>query len=384
MSDGMMKGSSCPTFRLSLLCGGRLSSSRIKLFVMKHYSRSLAAVVLGVFTLAGAQGGASIISLAMPPPGGDGHSALQSGTAMATGVASAWHNPALLANLGKATGSHIHFASVEQELNLGESQQFSGVALVYPGLGNDLGIAVYRNKIDLGGSFTNGESVYGLAAGVGFVHIMSLGLAAKYYQSEIGVAEAKGWAFDVGLAASRRYRPAGELPAFDVMPSVGIALRNLGSEVSYGDPELSDPLPRTWSNGAGLEINFADAVQVTFAGDFEKEVHRRARWSDPWQKSYAYTASLLGFRYGEAWLRDPAGERFEKHVMREFEFNFQRLMKVRERVASGDFKSATAETAARIPGTNVRANPRFVIGKREITSGGVRSGENATYFSLSL
>lgn len=351
---------------------------------MKRYPRIFAAVLLGVFTMAGAQGGAGVITLVAPPPGGDGHSALQSGTALATGVASAWHNPALLAGLHKETESSIHFAYAEQDMVFGANQGFSGVALAYPGSRSDLGIAVYRNRIDFGGPLSDGESVYGLAAGVGLARIVSVGLAAKYYQSEIGTGEAKGWAFDFGVASSKRYRPLGEIPSFEVVPSVGIALRNLGSDVSYGDPALSDPLPRFWSNGVGLQVDHADMLRITLAYDLEHPVHRRAEWSDPWQKTYGYTASLLGLRYGRSWLRDPGGERFERHVMREFEFNFQRWMKVWERVSSGDYRSASTEGVARIPGTNLRANPRFVIGKREIESGGIREGLEGWYFSLSL
>lgn len=351
---------------------------------MKRHSGFLAVVVLGAAAMAGAQGGKPLV-LAMPPPGGDGHGALQSGTALASGVAGAWYNPALLANLGKATGAYIHFASAVQDLSPGGEQNFSGAAVVYPGIGTDLGIAVYRNWTDAGDVvFPDEESVYGLAAGVGLGRIVNVGLAAKYYQSEIGMGEAKGWAFDVGLAASKRHRPVGGVPAFEVTPSVGIALRNLGADVWYVDPEVSDPLPRAWSNGLGLKVDYADAVQITLAYDLEHEVHRHAEWSDPWQKTYGYTASLLGFRYGQSWLRDPVGERFERHVMREFEFNFQRWMKVWERVASGDYRSASTESVARIPGTNLRANPRIVVGKREIASGDVRAGLEGWYFSLSL
>lgn len=345
------------------------------------------AMVLGAFTMVSAQGGAGVITLAMPPPGGDGHSALQSGTAMATGVASAWHNPALLANLGKTTGSYIHFATARQDLVGDDGQRFSGAAVVYPGLGTDLGIAVYRNTTDFGVVLPDQsraeESVYGLAAGVGLSRFLSLGLAAKYYRSDMGAARADGWAFDVGMAASKRYRPIGEIPAFEVMPSAGIALRNLGSDAEYADPEASDPLPRTWSNGLGVQVDHADIVQITLAYDLERPVPRRAQWNDPWTQRYGYTASVFGFRFGHSWLRDPGGELFERHVMQEYEFNFQRVMKVLTRLAEGDFTRASTEEVAVLPGTKLRINPRFVVGRREIASGR-REGWDATYFSVSL
>lgn len=354
---------------------------------MKRSFRIFAAVILGTTALAAAQGGAGVITLAMPPPGGDGHSALQSGTAVATGVASAWYNPALLAGLGKTTGSHIHFASAKQDLVANTDQDFSGVAVVYPGFGGDLGIAVYRNVIDMGivlpDQLPAEEAVYGLAAGVGLSGFLSAGLAAKYYRSDLGAARADGWAFDLGLASSTRYRPVEEVPSFEVSPRVGVALRNLGAEVWYVDPENSDPLPRTWSNGAGFQLDYADLAQITLAYDLERDVHRRAEWNDPWTKAYGYTASLFGFRYGRSWLRDPGEGFFERQVMQEYEFNFQRVMKVLARLADKDFTSASTAEAAVIPGTKLRINPRFVVGRREIVSG-IRDGWDAKYFSLSL
>lgn len=357
---------------------------------MRRLSRLVAAVLLATFTLAAAQGAAAVVTLEASPPAGDGHAALQSGSAIPAGVASAWYNPALLAKLRTSTGSNIHFTASEQDLIFSNKQDFSGVAIMYPGTRYDLGIAVFRNAIEFAPGNSeppsperDGESVYGLAAGMGVSRFLSVGLAVKYYQSEIGTAEATGWAFDAGLVASQRVHPLKKLPSLDVTPSLGVALRNLGPEAWYVDPEMSDPLPHTWSNGLGLQIDFADAAQITFAGDLEKPVHRHARWSDPWQKTYGYTASVLGFRYGAGWLRNPAGERFEKHVMREFEFNFQRLMKVWDRVATGDFRSESSQTVAVIPGTRVRANPRIVVGRREIVSG-TRTGQDALYFSVSL
>src|SRR5690606_28057348 len=123
--------------------------------------------------------------------------------------------------------------------------------------------AVYRNALDLGTSYPpgptayrSGESVYGLAAGVGVARFLSVGLAAKFYQSEIGTGDAAGWAFDAGLAASKTWRPWPAVQALAITPSLGVALRNLGPEVWYVDPDTSDPLPRTWSNGVGLQLGF--------------------------------------------------------------------------------------------------------------------------------
>lgn len=353
---------------------------------MKRILFALTVVVTVGLSLSRAQEGP--ITLAMPPPGGDGHAALQTGVAIPAGVASAWYNPALLAGLRTSTGSNIHLSTSSQDLILENAQDFSAVAVVYPGLKHDFGIAVYRNTLDIRNAthpavVDDGESVYGLAAGVGVARFLSVGLAAKFYHSEIGMGDAAGWAFDAGLAASKTGRPWPAVQALAITPSLGVALRNLGPEVWYVDPDMSDPLPRTWSNGVGLQLGFADLVEVSLGYDGDREVHRHASWSDSWTRTYGYTAGVLGFRVGTGWLKDPDGQLDERHSMREYEFNLTQLRTVWARLQARDFTSAGPVVGTRIPGTRVWANPRFVIGQREIVSGR-RTGRDAWYFSVSL
>jgi hypothetical protein len=354
---------------------------------MNRNLKILAATVVMGWSLTSAQGGAAIVTLTMPPAG-DGHSALHTGAAIPSGLASAWYNPALLAGLRVSTGSNIHITASHQDLIASTQQDFSGMAVVYPGLGSDFGIAIYQNSIDFGESIPpdgsrDGESVYGLAAGFGVARALSLGLAAKYYRSELGTASSDGWAFDGGLLASEVMRPLKGLPSFETKPSIGMAIRNFGSDAWYVDPSMSDPLPRTWSNGLGLEVAFADIVHVTIGHDWDREIHRRSDWSDSWIRTYGYTASILGFRYGSGRHNDHEGGRNERHVMREYEFNLERVLRVLGRLQERDVISASKPSAGRIPGTGLRANPRLVVGSREIVSG-ARDGQDSWYFSVSL
>ena len=65
---------------------------------MRPIFRSAALTLLSA-ALASAQGGSAIITLIMPPPGGEGFSMLQDGGPFANGAVAAYYNPALLADL---------------------------------------------------------------------------------------------------------------------------------------------------------------------------------------------------------------------------------------------------------------------------------------------
>jgi hypothetical protein len=359
---------------------------------MTPFFRVPLALAILTASSAFAQGGSAIISLEIPPAG-DGHGALQTGAAIPSGVASAWYNPALLPGLKSATGSAVHTVVSREDIFIpGAGLDFVGVAAIMPLLGTDVGIALYRSALDFGGypptDSSDTETVHGLAAGFAVMKALDVGMAVKRYHSEIGTAESNGWAFDVGVASITRLRPFADLASLEIAPSLGMVVQNLGPDAWYVDPEQSDPLPTTWRSAAGIELDFADFLRIAVSHDWEKAVHRRASWSDSWQRTYGISASLLGLRYGTGWLKDPDGGRDERHEALEYELNFKRLRRVVHRVSAGDFVSSgetlnVGSTLGGRQGVLRDVNPRLVVGIREIIAGG-RTGQDTWYFALSL
>lgn len=374
-----------------------------------------------------AQGGGAIITLVMPPPAGDGYSALQSGGAVPAGAASVYYNPALLSGLQQATGSQIHFAHSEQALlpalDLPDDmrQDFTGVSFVIPGSrGFDFGVGLYRNRIDFGPNLAASgdsgaapfgalETVHGLGFGLRLGLPVSVGGAVKYYDSDLGSfvdssggsrrADATGWAFDLGILALHRFEPLAfrNFRSLAVTPSAGLTWANLGADAWYVDPDESDPLPQTLRTSLGLRLELLDVLEFTAGADWEKETFSRTRFSD-WgeepTRTRGYSVSVLGFRYFEGTLRDRSGGRHETHQsIFAYEFNALQAYRVWNRARKGDVNGSSASMEegypfrqVRILGVSYRANPRFEIGRREIRSydNGIRDGQEAWYFSLSI
>jgi hypothetical protein len=359
---------------------------------MKNSLQILAASGLLCFSLSSAQGGAGVITLALPPAG-DGYSSLQTGAAIPSGVASAWYNPALITGLKQAKGSTVSFLTSDENWFLPHSRLVhQGVAVSFDAWEQELGLALYRTNFEFGGyppdSTWLQESVYGLALGSSLNAYLDAGLTIKYFHSDFLTATASGWAFDFGFASSHRARLIDELQSLEVTPSVASVIQNLGADVSYADPFLTDPLPRTWRNAVGLSVDFADVLRITAGHDWDREVHSRSEWSEPWRRTYGVHASFLALNYGYAWLKDRGGERDEQHRVTELEFDLARVRRVVHRMATRDFTSPSeklnvSSAISGAPKFLQGANVRLVFGKREIESG-IRHGQDAWYFSLAL
>lgn len=113
--------------------------------------KRIATIVFAAWMSAQARGGSAIITLVSPPPGGEGSSALQTGSAFADGAAAMYYNPAALPELGRGTGSQFHFTHSRQDLlpmlQLPDlKQDFEGLSGVLPDpkRGTDLGIGPPR------------------------------------------------------------------------------------------------------------------------------------------------------------------------------------------------------------------------------------------------
>ncbi len=380
-------------------------------------------VMLGA-CLAHAQGGSAIITLTMPPPGGEGYSMLQDGGLFADGAVSAYYNPALLADLERNTGSQLHFANSHQDLlpvlRFDDiTHQFTGLAglLPDPVHGTDLGVGFFRNHVEFGENpvlnregeivdyLDSRETVWGAAVGLRLGMPVSLGVAAKFFDSyltdyflssgERKRARASGWAFDIGMLANPRLSPAASLglPWMEFAPSLSVSLKNMGSDAFYVDAEQADPLPRKLDLGFGIQARFFDAVDFEAATTQQKEIHRRASWGLAPVYINGYSISILCVRFSEAWLKDDVGKRDERHEGWALELDMLRLHRIWRRLATRDFTSPPAALDKGYPfawtkvlGIPFRANPRLIFGRRKIDGRdkGVREGQEAVFMSLSL
>lgn len=383
--------------------------------------RSITIAILIALAAAGpeafAQGGSAIITLIMPPPGGEGYTALQSGAALPQGAASLYYNPALLSDLERSTGSQLFYSRSRQTLlpvlKLKDlTHEFQGFAAVAPDPegGTDMAIGVFRNHVNFGKNtltdesgedvreFNSSETVYGLGTAIRLGIPVSVGGTIKYYESHLadgldGAEPGIGWAFDLGLLVNPRFLPPGEdFAAASFTPSLGLAMKNLGPDVFYKDPLESDPIPRTYTAAIALTGEALDMIQVVAGIDLDQEWTRRSRNWDPVRTS-GFSISFLSYRYGIGWLEDRPGRRDETHISHSLEYNPLRMYRVIRRIESGDFSSPSRDLEKGFPfarsslwGAPFRFNPRITVGVREIKShdNGIREGQKAFFAGFSI
>jgi hypothetical protein len=367
-----------------------------------------AAALLFAWACSWAQSSA-IVSLILPPPGGDGYAALQAGGAFPTGAASMYYNPALLAELERSTGSQVHFSQSWQDilpvLNIKDlDQAFWGLALAAPDpRGFDVGVGFFRNRAHFGtlgpdSDLLPGESVQALGLGLRLGLPISVGGTAKFYHSRFRPGDegySYGWAFDLGLLVQPRIYPLGfwNLRSLELIPALGITQQNLGPDATYSSLERSDPLPTTLRHSLGITLRFADLVEFSAGEDLELENHWRADASWEANAVRGFSIHALGYRFSQSFLDDPTGGRSERHTAHAFEFNLAQVFRLTRRLQDLDFASPSKKLDRRHPigtvsalGLRYRANPRLVFGTREIEARdfGIRQGQKALFWSLSL
>ncbi len=103
----------------------------------------------------------------------------------------------------------------------------------------------------------------------------ALGLTAKYLYSnlasgqivrELTISSATSFAADLSMT----YRNKLKVSGYPSHLTVGLALTNIGSKVTYTDNDLKDFLPANMGLGAALEMDFDDYNTMTFALDLNK------------------------------------------------------------------------------------------------------------------
>ncbi len=103
----------------------------------------------------------------------------------------------------------------------------------------------------------------------------SAGLTAKYMYSNLAAGQAIGntpinaasaFAVDVSFT----YKKAGNMTAYGSEWTIGGALTNLGSKITYTGSQFKDFLPSNMGLGAGLLLNFDDFNSMSFHLDVNK------------------------------------------------------------------------------------------------------------------
>jgi hypothetical protein len=372
-------------------------------------SAFLASTALG-------QGGSAVITLVMPPPGGEGFTALQSGAALAEGATAAYYNPAALAELHRSTGTSFGTTFSRQDLlpglrlsDLYQEFQAADVVFADPEGGADLGVGMFRNYTSFGWNtpadparkpYRSDETVWGLATGVRLGFWLSLGLSAKFIDSRLGRGGpdsspgdglSRSFAFDLGVLAMPRFRAPDGFPIpFTLTPSAGIALANLGPDVFYVDAAQSDPVPRTLTGALALSAQAWDLAAVTGQVQAAQEWTWRSDRLSPVYES-GIMARLLFLEAGIAYLNDHAGNRRERLSSFGFVFDWAAQARALERLGTGNWTRPSAADYPSGPrwkpfGAKVLLNPRFNLGRREIHAphGWIRDGQTSWYASFSM
>lgn len=353
----------------------------------------------------------------MPPPGGDGYNALQTGGAFAEDASSLYYNPAAVAGLERSTGSRFHTTYSRQdllpEINISDFyQDFFGAAVIFADRkhGFDVGIELFRNHINFGKSpiisdsnsnqppssfFNSSEAVYGLGAAIRLGTPISIGGTLKFYDSRLSpgdVGRATGLAFDWGILVNPTIHPLLQygVKSLDITPSIGLSWLNLGDSVHYGSSSYHDPLPKTLRAAIGAQIRFFELAEFSMGRDAEVPLFVNESVRSP-TITYGYSLGFFGLRWSEGKLEDPLGDRFERHYGVAYEFNLLQWHRLAARMQSGDLHSSTGELDTAHPYPGVRlfgalrpVNPRVVVGRRWIEGNGLRDDQKAWYFSLSL
>jgi hypothetical protein len=129
----------------------------------------------------------------------------------------------------------------------------------------------------------------------------SAGLGFQFLRSDLGVADANGWAFDLGvnrvnLFPSLTFQVVGEVgPALQTFQTpdktaglnIGLALLNAGPHIAYIDPDQADPIPQRLRLGILYQVISSPLISLQGLFDFEKElVYWNGEEYDPFYKAW--------------------------------------------------------------------------------------------------
>jgi len=238
----------------------------------------LAAVSLLVFSSpALAVSGAGAIALEFPI--GARYNALgEAGTALAQDVTAMWWNPGAFAFATGAGKSNKRVHAMQSKLvpDLADdialywggyaANSFGGtfgVSMTYLSMGsqeatNDAGEVI--------GTFDSNSWAFGMTYGTRITHNLGVGMTVKYFRDNLAPDEFTQ--DQVGGSGSTFAVDAGVLwkvPA--IKSNIGVAISNLGPNITHVDADQSDPLPRKMTVGVAHSVYQSDIMSLLLVGD---------------------------------------------------------------------------------------------------------------------
>lgn len=238
----------------------------------------LAACALTVFAApALAVSGAGAIALEFPI--GARYNALgEAGTALSQDVTAMWWNPggfAFATGAGKSS-KRVHAMQSKLVPDLADdialywggyaTESFGGslgVSLTYLAMGtqeatNDAGEVI--------GTFDSNSWAFGLTYGTRVTPNLGVGLGVKFFRDNLAPDEFTQ--DQVGGSGSTFAVDAGILWKVPSLKSnIGVAISNLGPNITHVDADQSDPLPRKMTFGIARSLYQSDLMSLLFVGD---------------------------------------------------------------------------------------------------------------------
>jgi len=239
-------------------------------------SLALAALLAGTSTTVWAVAGAGAIVLEFPVDAR--YNALgEAGTALAQDAAALWWNPG---GLAFATDVHPGRLGVMQS-NL-VPDLADDISLYWGGYvtrkwGGTFGAHI--TYLDMGdqtatddsgavtGEFSSNMWAFGIGYGTKMSPNLGIGFGAKFYHDKLAPnnvlqdgtgGTASTFAIDAGLL----YKVPGR------RMNIGVAVRNIGPDITHVDSDQSDPLPRTFTVGIAYGLAQSENSSLLLVGDF--------------------------------------------------------------------------------------------------------------------
>jgi hypothetical protein len=202
----------------------------------------------------------------------------EAGTALATDVTAMWWNPggfAFASDGGRERGLHFMYSPLVEGLADDVSLNWIGYGQYLEGWGMlgasftflDQGEQVRTDDAgnDLG-TFNSNEWSLNVSYGVKMAENLGVGLGVKYVRINLagddatqdrGAGVGSSWAVDLGAL----YRPTQKA-------HIGVAVTNLGGDVTFIDEDQSDPLPRNLRVGLAYDVLKTTTSTLTLVYDY--------------------------------------------------------------------------------------------------------------------